>query len=256
MLDLHVHLLGHMDREATKENIRSFLAEAQRKDIRQIGFADHDMYWEDLNFDLLREVGSEYPELQVRVGLEVNYEEGREKKIAKMIESYPFDYVIGSVHQIGGWFFDFPEEEKTHLRRDPDSLYREYFSLVEKAASSELFDIIGHFDLIKIFKIRPRTDVRVLADHALQAIKDYGLALEINTNGRYKPVQEFYPEIKLMPVIHKMEIPFTLGSDAHESSVVGRDLYEACQLLKDIGVNEIVGFSQRRKEFFLLNNIF
>jgi histidinol-phosphatase (PHP family) len=241
-----------MDRQATKENIRSFLDEAQRKDIRQIGFADHDMYWGDLDFGLLREVAGEYPELQVRVGLEVNYEEDREEKIARMIDSYPFDYVIGSVHQIGGWFFDFPEEEETHLRRDSDSLYQEYFSLVEKAASSGLFNIIGHFDLIKIFKIRPQTDVRILARQALQAIKDHGLALEINTNGRYKPVQEFYPEIKLMEVIQKMEIPFTLGSDAHESGVVGRDLREACQLLKNIGVNDIVGFTQRRKEFLSL----
>lgn len=253
MLDLHVHLLGHKDRKASKENIRSFLDEAKRKQIRQIGFADHDLYWESLDLELIKETAAEYPELQVRVGLEVDYREEKKERIAEILDSYPFDYVIGSIHQIDGWFFDYPEEEAIHLSKDPDKLYREYFSLVEKASDSGLFQVIGHFDLIKIFNVRPRTDVRILAARALEAVKDNGLALEINTNGRYKPVKEFYPEFKLIEVIQKMEIPFTLGSDAHEAGVVGRDLREVCQLLKTIGVKEIYGFSGQRKESLPLN---
>jgi len=252
MLDLHVHLLGHKDRKATKENIEQFLIEAQKKQIRQIGFADHDMYWEDLNFDLIREVASDYPEIQVRIGLEVDYREGQEDKIAKMIQSYPFDYIIGSVHQLGGWFFDFPEEEATHLSREADDLYQQYFSSVEKAAQSGLFDIIGHFDLIKLFKIRPKTDVRVLAASTLKAVKDQGLVLEVNTNGRYKPVGEFYPELKLIQRIQEMEIPFTMGSDAHEASVVGRDLAEVREILTAKGVHTVQGFNLRKREEFSL----
>lgn len=255
MIDLHVHLLGHLDREATKEHIRSYLDEAKKRNIIQIGFADHDHYWENLNFHLIREVAGEYPELQVRVGLEVDYREEAEELIKERVNAYPFDYVIGSVHQIGGWFFDFPGEEAKHLMRNPDELYQEYFACVEKAASSGFFQSIGHLDLIKIFKIRPKTDVRKLAVRALEAIKDYGLAVEINTNGRYKPVQEFYPEFKLMQKVHEMEIPITLGSDAHESGTVGRDIPEACELLKSIGVRDVLGFTQRKKEPFLLETV-
>jgi len=252
MLDLHVHLLGHLDRKATKENIIHFLAEAKKNDIKQIGFADHDMYWEELNLNLIGEAALDYPELEVRVGLEVDYREGDEEKIAARIASYPFDYVIGSVHQIGGWFFDFPEEEINHLLQESDALYAQYFSCVEKAAASGLFHIIGHFDLIKLFKIRPRTDVRILAARALEAVKDYHLAVEINTNGRYKPVGEFYPEFKLIELMHKMEIPFTLGSDAHEPKVVGRDIAEACELLRSIGIRQVRGFKQGQSQVFSL----
>lgn len=253
MLDLHVHLLGHLDRKATKENIRCFLEEAQRKNLKEIGFADHDYYWENLNFELIREVAAEYPELKVRVGLEVDFREGIEDNIRRMIDSYPFDYVIGSVHQIGSWSFDFPEEEDEHFNRDSDNLYREYFSSVEKAAASKLFNIIGHFDLIKLFQLRPKTDVRILAESALRAVKKNGLVLEINTNGRYKPVKEFYPENKLVQMIHTMEIPFTLASDAHEPQVVGRDLSEACELLRTFGVKEIIGFTNGQQERFIFS---
>ena len=252
MLDLHVHLLGHLDREATKSNIRAFLKQAKNKNLKQIGFADHDMYWEKLKLNLLREIALEYPELQVRVGLEVDYQEGRENQISKMLTDFPFDYVIGSVHQLGGWFFDYPEEETNHRQWEPDDLYSAYFKLVEKAAASGLFNIIGHFDLIKIFNVRPKTDVRILAARALEAVKDCRLAIEINTNGRYKPVQEYYPEQKLIELIGKMEIPFTLGSDAHEAAVVGRDIQEACQILKTLGVQEIVSFTRRNQEIIKL----
>ncbi|AHF10581.1 MULTISPECIES: histidinol-phosphatase HisJ family protein [Dehalobacter] len=254
MLDLHVHLLGHLDREVTRGNIRLFLDEAKKKNLVQIGFADHDMYWNDLNLDLIREVAEEYPELQVRIGLEVDYREENEELIRKRISSYPFDYTIGSVHEISGWFFDYPEEEEEHLRRDPDSLYLEYFALVEKAAASGMFQIIGHFDLIKLFKIRPRTDVRILAGRTLETIRKQGLAIEVNTNGRYKPVQEFYPEPKLLELIYQMGIPITLGSDAHEPSTVGRDLEEVVQQLKLFGVKEITGFAGQRPHALMFKN--
>ncbi len=39
---------------------------------------------------------------------------------------------------MGDWFFDFPEEEATHLMKEPDFLYSEYFAAVEKAANSGL----------------------------------------------------------------------------------------------------------------------
>ncbi len=252
MLDLHVHLLGHMDRLATRENIREYLEQARNRKIEQIGFADHDQYWDQLNLPLIREVALEYPEIQVRVGLEVEYNVGRKQSIGEMIKSFEFDYIIGSVHEIGGWGFDYPSEEETHYQQDSDELYSRYFSLVEKAACSGLFSIIGHYDLIKIFKVRPKTDVRILASRSLEAIKDNGLVVEINTNGRYKPVQEFYPEIKLIEEMNKRGIPFTLGSDAHEAGVVGRDLGEVCQLLKSLGVKELQGFKNKQQVPFKL----
>ncbi|NLL51955.1 MAG: histidinol-phosphatase HisJ family protein [Peptococcaceae bacterium] len=255
MLDLHVHLLGHLDREASPENIAEFLNQGQNMGLKQIGFADHDMYWENLNLDMIRKVALDYPHLQVRVGLEVDYLEGKEKQIKEIIDSYPFDFIIGSVHQIGDWCFDFPDEEARHRQWEADDLYRAYFRLVEKAATCGLFDVIGHFDIIKIFNIRPRTDVRVLAARALEAVKDCGLVLEINTNGRYKPVQEFYPEFKLVELGRNMEILFTLGSDAHEASVVGRDLKEACQWLHILGIKKITGFAGRNKQIFELQDV-
>ncbi|GAB6152456.1 histidinol-phosphatase HisJ family protein [Desulfosporosinus burensis] len=253
MLDLHVHLLGHNDREANRENIRAFLDVASRKGLKEIGFADHDYYFEQMNFPLIREVAKDYPHLVVRVGFEAEYRLEDEGRIKDLIDQYPFDFVIGSVHEMNGWIFDIPEEEPMHHKKDADEIYREYFELVKHAASCGLFTTIGHLDLIKLFGIRPKTDILKLADEALTIVAERGLALEVNTNGRYKPVQEFYPERRLMEEIQRRGIDFTLGADAHCAEVVGRDLEEASQVLRQIGVHTVVGFSSFDKVRYSLD---
>jgi histidinol-phosphatase (PHP family) len=252
MLDLHVHLVGHNDREANRKNIRAFLDVASQRGLKEIGFADHDYYWDQMNLPLIREVAKDYPHLNVRIGLEAEYRPHEEARIKHLLEQFPFDFVIGSVHEINGWAFDIPEEEAKHRQQDADELYQKYFEIVTQAASSGLFTTIGHFDLIKIFGVRPRADILTLADQALTVVAEHGLALEVNTNGRYKPVQEFYPEQRLREEIARRGIDYTLGSDAHCAEVVGRDIDEGIQLLRQIGVRSIVGFSRLDKVIYSL----
>jgi histidinol-phosphatase (PHP family) len=253
MLDMHVHLLGHNDREASQENIRAFLDEASRCGLKEIGFADHDYYWDQMNFPLIREVAADYPGLAVRIGLEAEYRPHEEGRIKHLLEQFPFDFVIGSVHEFDGWAFDMPEEEPIHHKIDADKLYARYFEIVTLAAKSGLFTTIGHFDLIKLFGVRPRKDILMLADEALTNVAEHGLILEINTNGRYKPVAEFYPERRLVEEIWRRGIEFTLGSDAHRAQVVGRDIEEASQMLRQIGVHSVVGFASLEKVRYKLH---
>jgi len=253
MLDMHVHLLGHNDREANRENIRAFLDEASRRGLKEIGFADHDYYWEQMNFPLIREVAKDYPGLAVRIGLEAEYRPDEEGRIKQLLEQFPFDFVIGSVHEFDGWIFDMPEEEPVHHTKNADEFYARYFEVVTLAAKSGLFTTIGHFDLIKLFGVRPSKDILTLADEALTTVAEQGLVLEVNTNGRYKPVGEFYPERRLIEEIMRRGIEFTLGSDAHCANVVGRDLDEASQLLRQIGVHSVVGFARLEKVIYKLD---
>ncbi|MDR3288266.1 MAG: histidinol-phosphatase HisJ family protein [Peptococcaceae bacterium] len=247
MLDLHVHLIGHQERKADREALRRYLGAAKSQGLQTIGFSDHDMFWEELNFDLIRQVAAETPELEVLVGLEVDYRPGEEERIRGMLAQFPFDYVIGSVHEIYGWPFDMPDQEGSYRRADPDELYQRYFEIVAQAAQSGLFQIIGHLDLIKLFGVRPSRDILEHAAPALSEIAARALTVEINTNGRYKPVGEFYPERKLIQEIQRRDISFTLGSDAHQPEVVGRDLPEAAELLRSVGVREIASFSGGQK---------
>ncbi|MEL1134252.1 histidinol-phosphatase HisJ family protein [Desulfitobacterium sp. THU1] len=252
MLDMHVHLTGHEDRLATAENIREYLEQARRIGLKEIGFADHDYYYQDLDLPLIRKVATEYPDLKVSIGLEVDYRPEEEGKIRAILRQFPFDFVIGSVHEVNTWIFDLPEAEPMHHQRDADKMYEEYFAWVEQAAASGLFTTLGHFDLIKLYGVRPQTDVLSLADAALTRIQEMGLVVELNTAGRYKPVGEYYPEVKIIRDIQRRGIGMTMGSDAHQAGHVGRDLDLATQLLKECGIKECIGFCQREKEYYSL----
>lgn len=256
MLDMHVHLVGHDDGDAklktSEETIRSYLKVASQLGLREIGFADHDYFWDQMDLPLIREVAQEYPDLAVRIGIEAEYRPEDEGRIKHLLEQYPFDFVIGSIHEVDGWIFDIPEEEPSHWKRDVDEFYRDYFRVVTQAAKSGLFTTIGHFDIIKLYGARPTSDILGIADEALTTVSEHGLVLEVNTNGRYKPVQEFYPEQRLIEEIHRRGIDFTIGSDAHCAKFVGRDIKVATRILRGVGVNTVVGFEKLEKLSFPL----
>lgn len=235
LIDTHVHLLGHRDRPATRENIRLFLDEAARRGLSLIGFTDHEEYLEDMRPDLIRAVAREYPGLRVLVGVELDYRPGEEERARASLRRYDFDYSIGSVHELFGSAVDRTPAEADALALPPDELYRCYFSCVAQAAASGLFSVLGHIDLVKIFGVRPTTAAEDLAAPALDAIAAAGAAIELNTNGRYKPVGEWYPSPRVLAAAARRHIPVTTGSDAHFPNQVGREIAEADAVLRTLG---------------------
>ncbi|MBA2557116.1 MAG: hypothetical protein H0V12_07225, partial [Chloroflexi bacterium] len=43
--------------------------------------------------------------LPVKLGLEVDFEPGTEQRVMDLIAPYPWDYLVGSVHWLGAWWF-------------------------------------------------------------------------------------------------------------------------------------------------------
>ncbi len=242
MMDYHIHTLGHMDREQTADTLRAFLEKAQTANLRELGFAEHEDYIDHIKPDLIRCVADEFPNLSVKIGIEVNYRPDRLTEIEAVTRYFPWDYVIGSVHQIGDWAFDHPAEIEGYIGWDIDELYRVYYHTLEQAVRSGFFQIVGHLDVIKVFGYRSQKDPVHLADRCLHAIKEMDVCVEVNTNGWYKPVSELYPEPKILKQCFNMDIPITLGSDAHHEDHVGRDFVYAKALIEAIGYNQLAGF--------------
>ena len=47
------------------------------------------------------------------------------------------------------------------------------------------------------------------------------MAVEINTSGLRKDINETYPNLNLLPYMEKEGVPVTFGSDAHKPEQVG-----------------------------------
>lgn len=248
LLDYHVHAVAHGEYDYSPEWICKFLARAGELGLQEIGLAEHDEYRELVNRKLIEEIQGQFPAIKIRRGLEVDFIPGRERVIKEFLASGNYDYVIGSVHFIDGWGFDHPDFRQGFDSRDIDEIYREYFNLVKKAAESGLFDIIGHIDLIKIWGHRPyRHDIALYLEPVLRSIKAQGIVIEINSGGMRKPVGEIYPAPEILHMMKDLDIPITLGSDAHHPDQVGEGLQQAARLAGSAGYHKVVRFESRRQ---------
>ncbi|MCP1136708.1 histidinol-phosphatase HisJ [Paenibacillus polysaccharolyticus] len=196
-------------------------------------------------------------QIDVRIGLEGDYIEGWESEIRSIIERYPWDYVIGSVHFLGEW--DITDFRQTHHWEGKDVLevYHQYYDAVSKAAATGLYDIIGHSDVIKRFGYVPspeQNEERIaLENAALQAIAKSGCAMELNASGLSKPCAEMFPSRRMLTEAIRLGIPLTMGSDAHDPMKLGDYLPEAEALLHELGCKEVAVFESRQRSFIPLN---
>lgn len=243
--DYHIHGLAHVGPPHTVEKLWPYVEAAEKAGLEEIGFAEHDHYLYGLDFGVFEELERLTP-LKIRRGLEISFR--LERSDLREIAAKPWDYLIGSVHDVGAWPFDAPGQGIYFGDWDIDELYLTYFDLVARAARTGFFQIIGHLDLIKIYGHRCRRPLLELAEPALRAIADAGVAIEVNTAGLFKPVREIYPGRDLLKRCWELGIPVTIGSDAHAPNEVARARAEAVALLRSVGYDRVATFEGRKME--------
>jgi histidinol-phosphatase (PHP family) len=198
----------------------------------------------ELYRDMVMEAKNAYADrIEVLFGYEVDYLEGH---MDERVLDAEVDYLIGSVHFLDGWGFDNPEFIGQYEHEDIDVIWQRYFDRIEAMANSRLFDIVGHYDLIKVFKFMPKGDIVSMASRSLDAIADAGMTMEINVAGYRKPVAEAYPSPALLRAAFERGIPVTFGSDAHRPDQIGLFRAEAEALAREAGYTECVYFRDRK----------
>jgi len=235
-----------------------YVQRALESGTKHFGFSDHAPMNFDPKYRMSFEQMRKYEEdvldvkkryegkIEILLGYEVDYLKGH---VDERVLTADVDYLIGSVHFLDGWGFDNPEFIGKYEERDIDEIWQKYFDTIEEMAKSGLFDVVGHFDLIKVFKFMPKGDVNDMAKNALLAIKKAGMALELNVAGYRKPIAEAYPSETLLRLAYDLKIPITFASDAHKPEQVSMFDDEITTMAKNVGYKECVFFRKRKKSF-------
>ncbi len=257
--DYHMHT--PLCRHASGEPVE-YAAAAVAAGLTEIGFSDHSPMRRD-DFDNWRMLASqldeyvekvrraqrEFPQLTIKLALEVDFLPGHEEWIRELAARHPWDYLIGSVHYVSdAWDLDNPEKLSQWKTRDAFEVWSVYFERLTMAAASGLFEIIGHADLPKKFKYYPDRDCTRLFDTFLRAAKASGTAIELNTAGLRKDCREIYPSRFFLQRAYQIGVPITFGSDAHAPGDVGADWAKALQLATSAGYTHWCRFTQRKCE--------
>lgn len=230
--------------------------------LPEIGFSDHSPMRQDnfdewrMNFDKLdvyvakvRRVQKLFPQLQIRLALEVDYLPGGEDWVRELAALHPWDYFIGSVHYVADdWAIDDPKKISEWKNRDSFQVWKIYFDRLAQAAESRLFEIIGHADLPKKFGHAPPDNMGPLYEKFLNTAKISGCAVELNTAGLRKDCTEIYPSREILQLAFQKDIPITFGSDAHTPGEVGMNFAEAVELARSVGYTKACRFSKRRRQ--------
>lgn len=253
LIDYHMHTYLSDGRDTHDQ----MLASAAFRGMGEIGFSDHvclkPVKWalsphqvEQMVVAVQSIQQSNTTPVSIKFGVEMDYFPGQEKEIEEVLNSLPLDYVIGSVHFVDDWNFDTNSHQFDMI--DVDQFYRRYFQILQQSAQSGLFDIIGHCDLAKKFAYYPSFALDELYDQTARIFKESDVAVEINTSGRTKPCNEFYPAPCFIQRLVHHKVPIALGSDAHVEQNIGQFFDDALATLNALGVTKIARFTKRRRE--------
>ena len=257
MIDYHLH--GNFCGHATGE-LAEYVEAALAKGFAEIGFSDHlpkvvdpDPYHAMLEDDLPRYVDTviglqnKYRgRITIKLGIEADYFAGHERETKRLIDAYPFDYVLGSIHFLGDWHFTSKQGLSRYGSEDPAEAFPRYFELLKRMIGTGLFDIVAHADALRRGAFQPARTLEREHREVAALLRENGMAIELNTAGIRRGSGSVYPERNFLAACVAENVPITLGSDAHAPADVGKDYAEAYRLLADLGITEIATYEKRR----------
>jgi histidinol-phosphatase (PHP family) len=256
IVDYHMHLRAPDESiDHSVEAVERFVEVAADHGIDEIGFTEHVYYFEEtrslwsVQYHLERchyaleayvdaVVEAKRQGMPVKLGLEVDYAPGREEATREILASYPWDYLIGSIHFIGKQGIDSEPSLVGHV--GVEEAWRRYYETLGLAARSGLFDTLAHPDLVKMFGPTIPWNWSPVAESL------DGTRLEVSSAGLHKPHGELYPASGLLGEARTRGVEITLASDAHVPQNVGRDLDRAIDHARAAGYETVTVFESRQ----------
>lgn len=270
--DMHMHTWFSTDSEAC---LRDMADEAVRKGLKTICFTDHfdkdDLEWgEEGIFDVdayfveMQKLQEEYAgKLNIRIGIELGLRTYLKDYYEELTKKYPFDFVIGSVHNVpykkdaeGNILYTDPAAEKLFTDRTDKEAYRLMMeTTLENVRTSDCFQTLGHLDyVVRYGKSREKeysyTDYADIIDEILKLLIEKEKGLEVNSAGLKYGLPFAHPHPDVLKRYRELggEI-ITIGADAHKPEHIAYDFAKAEEILKSCGFKYYTEFFEQKPVF-------
>ncbi len=258
--DYHIHTRFSCDGQQDMEEV---CERAIALGLPEICFTEHADYTPgdpcsfhfkpDAYFQALERVRQQYGgRLLIRAGAEMGESHRFPYETELLMDEYPFDFIIGSLHWVGDEFVLSRDYFEKHGKHDA---YQKYFEELLVMVRVGGFDVVGHFDVVKRYgydvygPFDPHDHEEIIRE-VLEACVDEGIGLEVNTSTLRRPVNEPSPHPTILNWYRELVWDIvTLGSDAHELAHVGYALTDMVELLRATGFEYVARFVDRQAEF-------
>lgn len=256
-----------------KESLEKYAERAIELGMTAIGFSEHSPLPFSNPFSLQEENIEEYirqtdelklkfkDQLTIYRALEMDFIPGMSEDFDYWRNRCKVDYLIGSLHLVKAdgfeelWFTDGPDYRtydtgiEDFFGGDVKKAVKQFYHQTNAMIESQKFEIIGHFDKIKMHnRNRFFTDkdkwYRDLIDETVNLIKQKDLIVEINTRGLYKKrSDELFPEGYALQRVKELDIPIVISSDAHHPDELMMLFEFAQKKLIEIGFQSVMDFN-------------
>lgn len=274
--DYHVHTYYSDDSEYPMEEV---VKEAISLGLEEICFTDHVDYgikrdWDDPAGMLYRPGGPGEPErmplanvdypayaaeieslrskyrdrIAIKMGMEFGMQTHTIPQYEKLFSSYPFDFIILSVHQVEDkefWTQDFQRgrtQEEYNLR-----YYEEILALVQRYHH---YSVLGHLDLISRYDDAgcfPFEKIKPIVTEILKTVIADGKGIEINTSSHRYGLSDLTPSVDILRLYRELGGRIlTIGSDSHRKDHLGAYIQDTMQEAKKLGFEEVYTFDGMR----------
>lgn len=264
--DFHMHTAFSTDGQASA---REMILGAIDKGLNTICITDHQdedfPFYEEmgenaflLDFDSyfreLNELKEEFSDqIDVRIGVELGLQTHLKERYEKLVEKYPFDFVIGSIHLVKG---KDPYFRKEYGDVSDAQMYRDAFEeTLKNIKVNPPTDILGHIDYVvrygyyqeKEYSYKKYSD---LIDEILKQVIEQGKGIELNMAGfKYGlPFGNPHPDVIRRYRELGGEI-ITVGADGHRPEHIAFDFWRVSEILRNCGFRYYTEFIGR-KPFF------
>ena len=203
-------------------------------------------------FHQIRELQKQYAgRIRLKAGLEFGMQVHTIPQYQALLEQYPMDFVLLSVHQIDDlefWTQDFQRgrtQKEYNLR-----YYEELLALVQQYHG---YSVLAHLDLITRYDLQgtcPFTLLRPILTEILRTVIADGKGIEVNTSCFRYGLQDLTPSREILQLYRELGGRIlTFGSDSHKPEHLGASLREVQEELRRLGFTEWCTFDTMQPMF-------
>ncbi|HYI16238.1 MAG TPA: histidinol-phosphatase HisJ family protein [Thermomicrobiales bacterium] len=190
--------------------------------------------------------------VNLRAGVEIGEVHRYPEQARAIVDGYPYDFVIGSLHWIGEELSGLVLEAPYFEGKTEQDAYETYFTELLAMVRSGGFDVIGHLDVPKragftVYGGYHCADFEEPIRAVLKTAIEAGIGIEVNTGTARRPVGIPSPDVDVLRWYKELggEI-LTIGSDAHRADQMTHGFEVVPAMLEAAGFDAVTCFEGRK----------
>ena len=199
-------------------------------------------------FSMIEKLREKYKD---KIGMEFGVQTHTIPEYEKLFRSYPFDFIILSIHQAGDQEFWTNEYQSGRTQQEyNEGYYKELLSVVQNYHN---YSVLGHMDLIvryDSYGVYPFEKLKPLLTEILKTVIADGKGIEVNTSNHRYGLSDMTPSRDILKLYKELGgTIITIGSDSHKKEHLGAYIDWAKEELRKLGYTQFCTFEKMQPIF-------